>query len=261
MRRPARLSFSSIRVSNAPECMSRALASGLLQSRGMRFVTLLVMLAGVPGCMLFFDDGGKRPPVCDLAQSEDEPASLPAPLRDPDGLTCEQFGGGCDPACGPCAETTKGADLAPLPTWGVCGSICESLDETACAASAECRVVRDARCAIAGSCTTDFAGCFPIDTAPDPTIDCLAARDGWTCSRSAACTALHDTAVNCPDNGTQCRRPFGLCVKEGTDPGHCKDDAVCDIPGPNCPQGTTAGVANGCYTGACIPLALCEASS
>jgi hypothetical protein len=225
----------------------------------MRLLTLAAVLA-LPGCMTFFDDGGKRPPRCDLAETQTgEVASLPAPLRDPERLTCQQLGGGCDPACGPYAETTKqNADIAPPPSWGVCGSSCETLGETACAASAECRVVKDARCAISGNCVTDFLGCFPLDTAPDPTVDCFAARDGWTCSRSAACTALHDTAADCPDTGEPCPRPFGLCVKEGSGPGHCHDDAVCDSAGPNCPQGTTAGVGNGCYTGACIPLSLCE---
>lgn len=225
----------------------------------MRSLPLLILL-GTSGCMIFFDDGGKRPPVCDLAESGGaEPASLPAPLRDPERLTCEQFGGGCDPACGPCPETTKGADLAPLPSWGVCGSSCEALGETACAASTECRVVKDARCMIgSGACVTDFVGCFALDSAPDPSVDCFAARDGWTCSRSAACTALHDTAVSCPDNGEQCARPFALCVQEGTGPGHCRDDATCERVAPSCPAGTTPGVANSCYTGACIPLALCE---
>jgi len=248
------LSFPRSTARNTPEWVGTVLAPTLLERGGMRSLPLLVMLLGFSGCMIFFDDGGKRPPVCDLA----EPASLPAPLRDPERLTCEQLGGGCNPDCGPCAEDI--AARAPLPTWGVCGSTCETLDETACAASTACRVVKDARCMISGNCVTDFAGCFPIDGAPDPSVDCFAARDGWTCSRSAACSALHDTAADCPDTGEPCPRPFALCVKEGSGPGHCHDDAVCDSAGPSCPQGTTASVANGCYTGACIPLSLCEPS-
>lgn len=206
----------------------------------------------LPGCMLFFDDG-KRSPVCDLA----EPASLPAPLRDPEQLTCQQVGGGCDPACGPCAET---ADLAPLPSWGVCSSRCEFLDESACAADASCRVVKDARCAVAGTCITDFAGCFPVDNQPDPRLACASAKDGWTCSRSAACTALHVVDLVCPPDGSLCGRPFVLCIDEGKDVGRCGDPVACDRAPPSCPTGTTPGVANGCYTDACIPRALCESS-
>lgn len=217
---------------------------------------MLLAAFALPGCMIFFDDGGKRPPICDLA----EPASLPAPLRNPEALTCDQLGGGCNPECGPCAETTKGGaqDLAPLPTWGTCGSSCETLTEGACAANAECRVVKDARCAIGGDCATDFVGCFPIDNAPDPTVDCFAARDGWTCSRSAACTALHRTDFACQArDSAQCERPFALCIEEGKDPGRC-ESAACDRAPPNCPSGTVPGVATGCYTNACIPLALCD---
>lgn len=220
----------------------------------------IAALVASTGCDLFFDGGGRRPDRCEvLAEGaiDDGTAEVaPAPLRDPERLTCEAFGGGCDPECGPCPETAVA--LAPIPSWGVCGSPCEALGEAACAASPECRVVRDARCTIWADCTTDFIGCFPIDGAPDPEVDCFAARDGWTCSRSAACTALHEQTP-CPlSTDAQCPRPFALCVPEGADPGRCHEEALCDVPTPSCPSGTTPGVANGCFTGACIPLELCE---
>ncbi len=224
----------------------------------MRSILLLVVVLA-SGCELFFDDGGKRPPEClDTPAAEDTSADVaPAPLRNPETLTCESFGGGgCNPDCGPCPAQT---DLAPIPSWPVCGTACETLAETECAARSECRVVKDARCMIGSQiCITDFMGCFPVDNAPDPTIDCFAARDGWTCSRSNACTALHDTAAS-QCQGDQCARPFGLCVPEGKSPGNCQSPITCDALPPTCPTGTTPGRANSCWTGACIPTSLCEA--
>lgn len=219
----------------------------------------VALIAVLSGCNLFFDDGGKRPEKCDLATSAREATSEIAPqaLRDPDHLTCEAFGGsGCDPECGPCPP--EAADLAPIPTWGQCGSFCEALTESDCQANSECRVVKDARCAIAEDCITDFVGCFPIDSAPDPAVDCFAARDGWTCSRSAGCTALHERAA-CPGpHHPACDRPFAVCVPEGRSPGRCTEPVTCDKAAPSCPSGSTPGVENGCYTGACIPLSFCE---
>jgi len=179
-------------------------------------------------------------------------ASLPAPQRNPNTLTCESFGGGCDPSCGPCEGV-----FAPEVTWGFCGSSCESLDETACAADDTCRVVKDARCAIDGTCLTDFVGCFPTDQFVNPNIECTGA-DAQSCSENPACTAYHrtDTCGSLPPD--QCSRDFALCMPEGASPGRCFEPALCDIPTPVCPTGTTPGVADGCYTGACIPDDLCE---
>ena len=223
----------------------------------------LIAVALLSGCALFFDDGGKRPPQCtDVPTGKAEPEGpAPQPLRDPDHLSCQAFGGGgCDPECGDCPPESTRGDFAPIPSWGVCGSFCESLAETACAASSECRIVKDAACVISQDCTTDFMGCFPIDTAPDPSVDCFAARDGWTCSRSAGCTALHERG-SCPSpDDPGCNRQFAVCVPEGKSPGHCNDPVVCDKAAPACQNGTVPGVENGCYTGACIPSSLCELS-
>jgi hypothetical protein len=214
---------------------------------------LLAILLMTSGCTLFFE-GGKGGDVCLLDQGgSPEPRFEPAPLRNPETLTCESFGGGCNPECGPCPEL---AELAPIPSWGFCGSACESLDESACAASAECRVVKDAFCAIAGDCVTDFLGCFPIDGVVDPALGCSSATDGWTCSRSAQCTAFHRNAP-CEVDG-QCPREFALCMPEGASPGRCFDPVACDALPPPCPSGTVPGVIDLCFSGACIPEDLCE---
>ncbi len=214
----------------------------------------IVALFALAGCQLFFDDrGGKSP--CETADdiADPPPGAQPAPQRNPETLECQSFGSTCDPSCGPCPETA----FAPIPSWGSCGSFCEGQDEAGCAASPECRVVKDARCAVSGDCTTDFLGCFPTDSFTDPTTDCFAARDGQTCSRSSACTALHrlepcPLALDAP-----CPEPFAMCVPEGQSPGQCFAPVTCDAVGPACPKDSTPGIENGCFTGACIPMDLC----
>ena len=44
----------------------------------------------------------------------------------------------------------------------------------------------------------------------------------------------------------------------GDGPGLCYADVTCDAPEPDCPPGTAPGIANGCFTGYCIPLDDCE---
>jgi hypothetical protein len=209
------------------------------------FVAILVLTSG---CALVFDDGGDDD-ICLLAAAE--PAIAPAPQRNPETLTCEAFGGGCSPECGPCPEIA----LAPSPSWGFCGSTCDALSETACAQNAGCRVVKDARCAVSADCATDFVGCFPTDQLVDPSIDCFAARDGWTCSQSAGCTAYHRGGVNGLEPVVT--RTFAMCAPEGQSPGTCYGAVACERVAPPCPAQTKPGVANGCYTGACIPLDIC----
>ena len=221
----------------------------------MRYLASLAMvLVLASGCTLVFDDGGGDDDICLLAAAE--PASLPAPQRNPDTLTCESFGGGgCIPECGPCPLADQPAPTQPIPSWGFCGSPCESLSETACAADPTCRVVKDAACAVSADCTTDFLGCFPTDQSTDLAADCFAARDGFSCSQSAACTAYHrgmQSGLEPPITHT-----FAMCAPEGKSPGTCFGQVTCRAAAPACPAETTPGIEGGCYTGACIPLDVC----
>ena len=225
----------------------------------MRYPALLAMfLVLISGCTIVFDglDGGDDD--CLIA----EPAIAPAPLRNPETLTCESFGGDvCPDACGPCplAETPAGG-LEALPAWGGCGSPCEGLAESACAQSAECRVVKDAACAVSPGCSLDFFACLPISQVTRTDIDCFAARDGFTCSQSAACTAYHRASDTATPGFTSPERvvPFAMCAPEGKSPGRCHAAVSCDRVAPACPTQTMPGIENGCYTGACIPLDVCE---
>ncbi len=218
----------------------------------LRLATAALLLSG---CVLYLPDDNEK---CDVAA----PAYVPAPIRNPDTLVCESYGQppSCNPECGPCpAFVGDGAgDLAPIPTWGVCGSSCEGLGESACAARSDCRVTKDAWCTLAGDCETDFLGCFPTDMTVDATIDCERA-DSWQCSRNSSCTAYHRGVYpHLTDEAPQQTRPFAFCADEGTDPGRCYDVVGCRAAPPACPANTMPAVANGCYTGVCIPTEFCE---
>jgi hypothetical protein len=218
----------------------------------MRYLASLAMfLVLTSGCVLVFDDDDGGDDVC-LAGAE--PASLPAPQRNPDTLSCQSFGGGCAPGCGPCPAVA----LVAQPSWGFCGSTCDSLSETDCATNTGCRVVKDAACAVSGTCATDFVGCFPTDQLTDPAIDCFAARDGFSCSQSAACTAYHRAPGTALE--PEVERTFAMCAPEGQTVGTCYGRVVCLRAPPACPAQTVPGVADGCYTGGCIPLDVCEPS-
>lgn len=186
------------------------------------------------------DDCGRAPTV----------QFAPTELRSPFDLHCETYGQGCDPACG----NDCGRAFEAAPSWGICYAGCEvHRTEAECAADSACRVVDDAACAVSPSCSTSFVGCYSIDMKPDETIDCFTA-DAWNCSRNNICMALHSIGACSHD---YCARPFELCLPEGTTPGRCHDPVACDAAPPGCPTGTTPGVSEGCYTGACIPIGLC----
>ena len=141
-----------------------------------------------------------------------------------------------------------------------CFSACESLDEATCVDDPACRVIKDARCAIDGTCETDFIACVATDQFVDPSINCTTVTDGTSCSQNPACTAYH-TSGGCSitSGDPSCVTQFEFCGPEGRGAGQCFAQAACDRVAPACPQGTTAGVANGCFTDACIPNDLCEA--
>ena len=215
---------------------------------------LLGVLCLTSSCVFIFDGDDEGDKAC---PEYDTPAIAPAPLRDPGDLTCDAFyGGTCNPECGPCPAATSGvAPIPPIPSWPICGHVCESKGYAECEADPQCRVVLDADCSFGNSaCLTDYLGCFPIDTQPDASIACFTA-DAWDCSRSAGCTAYHSLGACTPDG--ECERPFELCAPEGQSPGQCYEQVTCRALPPPCPAGTTPGILSGCYTGACIPQHLC----
>jgi hypothetical protein len=233
-------------------------------------------------------------------------------LRDPSTGQCQSFGGGgggggCDDRCGPCDDAPENdAERAPLPTWGICGSACEGLDEQTCLATSGCRAAYLDDCA-GGDCAAlaTYVACWSTDqTGPVQGGGC-GALDAHECSRHDDCSAVHsnakqgawpvdeiglfsyclDEAAGCysdadcaPDercNAAEvCMPPpgcgsaesepcdavcYGTCVPDDVpDIGECYGELLCEAVGPDCPDGTTPGIEDGCYTGYCIPLDDCE---
>ncbi len=233
----------------------------------MHRLVVLVVILTLPGCFLFFDEHGSGGDDCliDVPNTDfEEPSQPPPSLRNPEDLQCQSFGGGgdtCDPNCGPCPLVGSEVALAPIPSWGICDGFCDTLDEASCAANDSCRVIKDARCAVEGTCETDFVMCAAMDQFVDKSIDCTTITDGQRCSQNPSCTAFHREST-CPRHDSPvpppCTRAFAFCGDEGIAPGKCFEQAICDRLPPNCPSGTTPGVANGCFTDVCIPDDLCE---
>jgi hypothetical protein len=164
------------------------------------------LLSGlVPACTVYWGDDGDDDVICPLAGASDEAIAVPAPgLRNPFNLQCEFFGGGGS-GCG-----AVDGDLAPVPTWGQCGSACDGLDESACGFTAGCRTAYDHACLLTdGPCPalTPFLGCFPTDTT-GPVQGACEGLDAFECSRHDNCLSTYSE-----NNGV---RAFQLCLPELT---------------------------------------------
>jgi hypothetical protein len=195
---------------------------------------------------------GHEPCAYDIAAAE------PAPERkiNPETLTCEEFawGSSCNDACGPCPQTGAGA-AQYIPPWGHCESECSDLDEAQCRDAAACRIARDWTAFYEGQ--PSFEGCYerPIYEAGDPLPALCEYQDAEQCSRHAECAGLYrmnaSVSIGAP------RADFQGCVDEAQVAGTCTP-ATCRQVAPTCPASTTPGVANGCWTGSCIPNAFCH---
>lgn len=210
----------------------------------MTRLCLVALLALVPACPEHGKGNGGDDVCFDQSTGFGEPH-----LRNPSDLICVAFNTTCDPSCGPCEK----ADGVLLPPWGACPSECDTLGETQCKAAPGCRVARDAGCTVGGNtCFTDFLGCFSISRSA-PANPCFKA-DAETCASNAMCEAHHRQTA-CPSG--ECARPFVACTPAGQSPGHCTGQVTCDAATPSCPPGTTPGILNGCFTGACIVTSAC----
>ncbi len=170
--------------------------------------------------------------------------------RDPQTLVCVAEARSCESS-----GNSGGAQPDSGIIWGACGGTCEQLDETACGAADECRVVKDSSCVAGGDCQSSFVGCFAITKAIYTKVECGRA-DAWNCSRDPGCTAFHSVDPACTT--ADCARPFSFCAQDGIAPGRCWEPVSCPDAAPECPASSTPGVAGGCFTGACIPLSICE---
>ncbi|MEZ4404769.1 MAG: hypothetical protein R3B06_32565 [Kofleriaceae bacterium] len=175
-------------------------------------------------------------------------------------FVCQDVGSGTCAGfdCGPdahCEEQCHACD--PLPDGTGCENACQPFcvpnppgqcDSTTCAPGSHCEV----QCHPAdpnnpmGPMDTCTATCVPDPGAGCEAIDCA---PGSHCVETCLPQPCMDPA-GCPDI---CR---GECVSDG--PGQCQGVVVCDAIPPVCPAGTEPGVANGCWTGYCIPSDTCD---
>jgi hypothetical protein len=220
----------------------------------MRFASILATLALVPACQLYFIGGDDEDDPCDNPPQ----GGFPHRLVNPETLACETFiQSSCNDTCGPCP-----GGAIYIPSWGQCDSPCVGLPESECMANDQCRVARSHE----GYYTQwlggdDFMGCYPLNTGNAPDVERCEGLDAEQCAWQSDCTALYEGAPGQCNGVTpeQCiGAQFKQCITESrTDPGTC-EPAECRAVPPSCPSGTTPGVANGCYTGACIPTNFCE---
>ncbi len=218
----------------------------------MRFA-LIATLAILPACQIYFNGDDDDDP-CDRPIIQEGYSHR---LVNPDTLACQTFTQpGCDEACGPCP-----AGAIYVPPWGECSSPCVGLSESACLADDQCRVARSYNDYYAPYSTADdYMGCYPLNTGPAPDVERCEGLDAEQCAWQSDCSALYDGAPGqcnafAPEQciGAQ----FKECITETrTEAGECVG-ASCRQAPPSCPSGTTPGVANGCYTGACIPFQFC----
>ena len=225
----------------------------------IRHVALTLLLA-TSGCILVNGDddcdyGGVR------ADGEAGAAVYDPGIRNPATGECEYWGGGggggsCD-ACGNCPDVPVEDDREPTPTWGTCESSCEGLDQATCEATSACRAI------FVDQGGLGFAACWPTDTTGPLQGGGCEGLDAFACSLHDDCSAVHDGLEVAPGDGDpglqQAIGSFASCIPEGgsTGPGSCEGTVTCDRVEPACPEGTTPGIAGGCYTGYCIPLEDC----
>lgn len=185
---------------------------------------LFPALVATAGC---FASPGGGDDICPLA------GDVAFALRDPSTGQCESFGGGC-----------RGI---PYPDWASCNGSCEQLGEAACLRTADCRAI------YAGSAQLhSFIACW--GTAPSSHQaggDCTK-LDPYQCSEHDDCSALFAEDKTPPMTWVSC-----LAERALLDPGTCDGQVLCRAQPPACPGGTVPGIANGCYSGYCIPSPAC----
>jgi hypothetical protein len=243
------------------------LGKGFMHSTRLAIAGVL-LLSAASGCIFYSDDDDD----CQYGGTGAEPggaAYYDPGQRNPETGVCEYFGGGggggCGDPCNPCPEGDQ-ADKAPAPTWGYCESQCTGLDEASCTTASGCRAIYTSNC-ITDDCADQpvYVECWSTDMQGPIQGGGCEGLDAYSCSMHDDCSAVH--YPGCDQADAEAQDPiacpvgaFGYCTPENGDvnPGRCWDPVTCDAATPDCPDGTTPGIANGCYTGYCIPLDECE---
>jgi len=236
---------------------------------------LLVLFAG---CGLTTGDDGDD--VCNEAGGADQTG-----FRQPETGTCV-FETTCTTGC-PCPGTAGGpSDGTAVEEGGECSGPCTALGESACLASSQCHAAYLANesgssmfwgcwdiapqqpessgscdgldaysCIVDPSCTSTYT------SGPDGTTfaACSANGSGSSCG-GVTCSAGDHCEVECPPCNSAGCICGPTCVPDDQGPGDCYSPVTCNSAPPQCPSGTLPGVADGCWSGYCIPTAQCEAA-
>jgi len=96
-----------------------------------------------------------------------------------------------------------------------------------------------------GGCT-EPVGCYTDEYCGEETV-CNAQE---VCLPDPNCTPAEACDPAC----------WGYCVPLEPDVGSCFGESLCDVPAPECPNGSAPGIRSQCYTGFCIPLQSCESA-
>jgi len=136
------------------------------------------------------------------------------------------------------------------------GSYCDEASGV-CVGSWTC--TNDDDCGPGFECN-EFGTCVPRPCTSDDECmaGCYCDLDSGTCEETTTCSSDDECL-----EGFECDEDRGTCVPcsdagcTPPDPGQCYAEAGCGTE-PSCPAGSFAGVgADACYTGLCIPAALC----
>ncbi|MDX2086998.1 MAG: hypothetical protein SFX73_04065 [Kofleriaceae bacterium] len=174
-------------------------------------------------------------------------AVAPGPLPDTQCWDRDAWGCASDDTCA--AYFTKGAYNGSL-QFARCAPepVANGCDDVDCGFGSHCELQcapcagPDAMCPCAPTCVPDYNACAAVDCAP-----------GYTCVETCSGTSPTESGTMSP---WKCE---ATCVPTGVgDPGACTGDVYCNAIAPACPVGTVAGIANGCWTGYCIPEAACN---
>jgi hypothetical protein len=208
----------------------------------------LALCSLLGGCTLYFGSHHGDDRVGDDDDDCNDQETPPAlPRIDPSTGECGQFYG--------CTCSTGCSEPAIEP-GGACDSSCSSLDETTCETTPGCHTEVGSEGDEAGI----FLGCWSIWPLPETAGNSCDGLDALACAGADDCIS---NMVFDPSTGGF---EFELCSQEpiflppgGLDPGACTGAIACDSNGPKCPDGTTAGIEDNCYTGYCIPNSECSA--
>ena len=158
----------------------------------------------------------------------------------------------CELQCYPCDPVDPNDTSCDFPCDVTCVADFPSCDDgTTCAPGSHCETVctdPDPMCDDPNGC----AGGCSTTCVPDVPPDC----GGTTCEPGTHC---EEQCPPCTMGDPACEAPCWIgCVPDGVpDPGTCDGEIWCDGIPPTCPDGTVAGIADGCWTGYCIPVEDC----